>query len=96
MLEAAYALIDLGERAESLLNQCQDVHVSCATWIPTMIQAYSYECHFAPREAFKCLDSLGSAFDASLEGKVKYKKRKRACIAYMESTVVIVIVIFMT
>ena len=32
-----------------------------------MIQAYSYECHFAPREALKCLDSLGAAFDASLE-----------------------------
>ena len=87
MLEAAYALIDLGERAESLLNQCQDVHVSCAPCIPTMIQAYSYECHFAPREAFKCLESLGSAFDASLEGKVKYKNERERAIAYMESTV---------
>ena len=66
-LEAAQALINMGERAENLLIQCKDAHASCAPWIPTMIQAYSYECHFAPREALKCLESLGAAFDASLE-----------------------------
>jgi tetratricopeptide (TPR) repeat protein len=66
-LEAAHALIDMGERAETLLNQCRDAHASCAPWITTMVQAYSYERHFAPREALKCLESLGAAFDASLE-----------------------------
>ena len=65
-LEAAHALIDLGEKAETLLEQCRGAHTSCAPWIPTVIQAYSYEHHFAPKEALKCLESLGAAFDASL------------------------------
>jgi tetratricopeptide (TPR) repeat protein len=66
-LEAAHWLIHLGEKAETLLEQCRGAHTSCAPWIPTMIQAYGYECRFAPREALKCLDSLGAAFDASLD-----------------------------
>ena len=66
-LEAARALIDLGQRADTLLAESRDVHVSCAPWVPTLIQAYSFERHFAPREALKCLESLGAAFDTSLD-----------------------------
>ena len=66
-LEAARALIDLGKSAEDLLKSASEAHTSCAPWIPTLIQAYSYERHYAPRDAIRCLESLGSAFDTSLE-----------------------------
>ena len=69
-LEAARALIDLGQHtADDVLALCSqpDLHARCAPWIPTLIQAYSYERQFAPREAMKCLESLGAAFDTSLD-----------------------------
>ena len=67
-IEAARALIDLGgHTAEDLLAMCPGVHATCAPWIPTLIQAYSYERRYAPREALKCLESLGAAFDTSLD-----------------------------